>query len=253
MPEHAEHESNPGESILEGAHVGDSAFALAEGFGGMHALEAATEGTRAAGLVEGASPFMAGFGGVLGAFNMGKGAAEMMNAHDEGDMAGSEGSQGALDMVSGGLGVASTAAFLATGAVCPPLAVAAGLAGLGSFGNEYAEDNGWYGQHQNAETGETENATFLNSIGDSAGAGWNMGHDIAGDGIAGDVLGGVAGGLAGAGQTVWNAGAAIGGGVARAGSAIGNAAGAVWSYLSDERFKRDVAPITSALDLLDRI
>jgi len=252
MPEHAEGH-NPGEAILEGGHVADSVFALTEGLGGMHALEHVAEGTAAAGLVEGASPFMAGFGGVLGAFNMGKGVGEIGNAISDGNFSGSEGSQGVLDVASGGLGVASTAAYLATGAACPPLAVAAGLAGLGAFGNEYAEENGWYGQHRNAETGEMENATFLNSIGDSAGAGWDFGHSVAGDGIAGDVLGGVAGGLAGAGQTVWNAGAAIGGGVARAGSAIGHAASAVWSYLSDERFKTDVLPITGALDLLDRI
>lgn len=237
---------NPGEAVLEGGHVFDSLFSIAEGAGGMHALEHLAHGTAAAGVLEGATPFMAGFGGVLGGFNMGKGVAELANAYDAGDMAGEEGSQGALDLLSGGLGVGSTAAYLATGAVCPPLAIAAGVAGLGAFGNEYAHEHGLYGQHLNEETGEMENATFLNSIGDTAGAGWDLGHDLLGDGIAGDIAGGIAGGVGAVGQTAWNGVAAVGGGLARAGEAI-------WSFLSDERFKEDVQPIGNALDLLDQV
>jgi hypothetical protein len=237
---------NPGETILEGGHVFDSLFSIAEGAGGMHALEHMAEGTAAAGVLEGASPFMAGFGGVLGGFNMGKGAAEMMNAWDEGDITNEQGSQGALDLVSGGLGVASSAAYLATGAICPPLAIAAGVAGLGAFGNEFAQEHGMYGQHQNEETGEMENATFLNSITDTAGAGWEGGHELFGDNIAGDIAGGIAGGVGAVGQTAWNGLAAVGGGVARLGSGL-------ISLLSDERFKQDIAPIANALDLLEQL
>lgn len=237
---------NPGEVALETGHVFDSLFSIAEGAGGIHALEHLAHGTQAAGVLEAATPFMAGFGGVLGGFNMGKGIGELWNAGQAGDITGEEGSQGALDLVSGGLGVGSAAAYLATGAVCPPLAIAAGVAGLGAFGNEYAHEHGLYGQHMNEETGEMENATFLNSITDTAGAGWDAGHDLFGDNIAGDIAGGIAGGVGAVGQTAWNGVAAVGGGIARAGEAI-------WSFLSDERFKQDIAPISNALDLLDQV
>ncbi len=118
---------------------------------------------------------------------------------------------------------------------CPPLAVAAGLAGLGAYGNGYAQERGWYGSETGAD-GQEQNSTYLGSIGNR--------YSNVRDAVDIPVLGQIAGGAAAAGQTVWNTGAAIGGGVARGASAL-------WSFLSDERLKDDVAPIADPLALID--
>ncbi|MFN0247389.1 MAG: hypothetical protein ACKV2T_10925 [Kofleriaceae bacterium] len=140
------------------------------------------------------------------------------------EMVRGEYSQGALDIVSGGLGtVASTATMmagagggmattgLATAAL--PLTIAAGLAALGAYGNQDAQKDGMYGK----DRGGHENATFLDSIGIQAEDGWHsgngMGHALLGDNIAGDAVGGVLGGalglFGGIGQTVGNSGSAV--------------------------------------------
>ncbi|MFN0246646.1 MAG: hypothetical protein ACKV2T_07040 [Kofleriaceae bacterium] len=146
-------------------------------------------------------------------------------------------SQGVLDLASGGLGALSSTAGIAAGMgmagsggilgglamAAPPLAIAAGLAGLGAYGNQYAEDHGWYGENDDGT-----NASFLGGIGNRAGTGYDIGSSI-GTGLLGDNmigrglgtgLGVIGGGIGGAVGTVMNAGAAIGGGIARGFNAI---------------------------------
>jgi hypothetical protein len=161
-------------------------------------------------------------GAGLGGLQLGTGIGEIVN----GDT-----SQGVLDVASGGLGAAS-GVMAAAGMACPPLAVAAAAAGLGAYGNKYAEDNGWYGTHTD-ENGNEVNSSFLGSIGETASAGMDLGRDIAGDNIAGDLLGGAIGGIGGAGQTIMNTGAAIGGGVVRGAEALAGGVESIGSGIAD--------------------
>jgi hypothetical protein len=180
-------------------------------------------------------------------------------------------SQGVLDIVSGGAGMLSGGASLATalspaaaglatggvGALGKGLALAGGPVGaaiagglaLGALGNKEAERNSWYDWPGNLFRGEddrTEQSSFLGSIGNSASGAYGATSDFFGGGILGTGAGILAGGLAGAGQTVWNTGAAITAGIGRVG-------GAILSFLSDDRLKGEVAPIRSPLALIDAL
>lgn len=213
----------PGQGLAEGGHQVESTFSTLEG--GMGAMEEIAEGgsmfEAAHHAMHGLSPIMTILGGGLGAANLGSGIAHMQVAARRGDLTGSEGSQGALDAASGATGIANLVGLAATGAVSGPLALAAGITGLAASGNEYAEDHGWYGKHYNDKTHKLENATFLNSIGDNAKAGWRWGHEAGGDGFAGDALGTILGGIGGGVGTVVNTGRAIGGSFAAANEAWG--------------------------------
>ena len=198
--------------VFEPTHAGHSAYEIGEGAVGALGAE-----SRLGGALEAAAPVVSTVAAPLAILGGIKGGQELHQAYKEGNMTGSTGSQGALDVGAAGLGGASAALGMA-GVACPPLAIAAGAAGLGAYGNEFAENHGWYGQHTDAATGQQQNATFLNSIGDAGQQGWNIGHQALGNNIAGDVMGGIGAGVVGGVQTVANTGAAIGGGVARIGS-----------------------------------
>lgn len=210
----------------------------------LNGLTAAGRAPGAGGLAQGiggaanaAGGLLGGVGGILGGISIANG----VNNFIEGDH-----SQGVWDVTSGALGVAAGAGGVAsalgsTGALaslaCPPVAVAAGVAGLGAFGNKFAEEHGWYGSETDAGGNEV-NSTFLGSVGNR--------YEQVRDAVDIPVLGQVAGGLAGAGQTVWNTGAAITGGIGRAGSAV-------LDFLSDERLKDDVVMIEDPFEILDSL
>jgi hypothetical protein len=196
----------PGEGALEIAHGVDTGFSILEGGAGL--AESFSEGASEIGdALHPVSPWMTGVGGVLGAVNVGKGVAHFIHAAMNGDVTGTEGSQGVLDVASGGFGIASLVK-LAAGGASMPLTIGSGIAGLASAGNRYSEQHGWYGKHRNDKTGKLDNATYLNSIGDVAKTGWRAGHEIAGDNAMGDVLGVIGGGLGAVERTVQNTGAA---------------------------------------------
>lgn len=141
-------------------------------------------------------------GMVTGPLSMAQGAVNVANGQY---------SQGVLDLASGGLGVASSGLALA-GVAFPPLAVGAGVAGLAAYGNEDAEQAGFYGRAPDGG-----HATFLSSIGDRMSGAYAAARRLYGSSlperVIGSAVGGVAAGGAGAGQTLYNAaGAAFYGG-----------------------------------------
>lgn len=225
------HGHNPAMDVVHGVHGGHSMLEFLHG-----GLEVAGHGIHALHAGAGATAMGAsGLGlGMLGLPLGGISVAEGINNFQHGNH-----SQGVWDVVSGGLGMASGVASIAAGgaalggggtagmaalcAAAPPLAIAAGLAGLGSYGNAYAQDHGWYGHNDDGT-----NSTFLGGIGNTASQGYDLGSQ-AGTGLLGDNwagrglgvgLGAVTGGLGGVGQTLLNSGAAIGGGVARGWDAV---------------------------------
>lgn len=145
----------------------------------------------------------------LGGLSMGLGIDEVSKG---------EGSQGSLDILSGGLSMTSGFAGLAGLAAAPPLAIAAGIAGLAAYGNKDAQTDGWYGNDRDGHRN-----TFLGSIRDRAsdghGVGVDAGRSLLGNNIVGDVAGGMLGStlgaLGGIGQTVVNSTTAFGTGVGR--------------------------------------
>lgn len=265
MPESAHEERRPeahlpGDEALEGVHKTDSAFHVLEGM-----TEVLSEHSAFGHALHELGPAMTYAGGGIGAINMGKGLAHLQHAAQQGEVTGSEGSQATLDIGSGGLGVANLLKYVA-GGTSLPLTIAAGLGGMAASGNEYAEDQGWYGKHFDEKTRKLENATFLNSIGDYAKTGWHMGHDALGDNIAGDVLGTITGGIGALGKTGVNTYEAIKGGAhvfnedwkrthPKSPDWMPRPLGVDPLSLraSDARLKYDIAPIEDALALLDHV
>jgi hypothetical protein len=210
MSEHeaAEHH-DPAVSTLEGMHTGMSTFETLEGV--YHMVRGAHAATHAGG------PGLGGLG--LGILGIPLGGISMAMGIDE--VSKGEGSQGSLDILSGGLGMTSSVASIMGLASAGPLGLAAGIAGLAAYGNNDARAEGYYGKDR-----EGENNTFLGSVRDKASDGWGVGmdagHGLLGDNIAGDLAGGVMGGLLGGfggiGQGVMNFGSAFGVGAGKAAS-----------------------------------
>ena len=177
---------------------------------------AATEG--AAALDGTPMSLMSGIGGVLGGLNFGKGAYDLTRAH--GHLASSRGSQGALDLTGGGLAVGALAA--------PALMIPAAVAGIGAFGNSFAEEHGWYGSHMQPDGTRAAN-TFFGGIGEGASEGWIAGHELGGDGVVGAGLGTLLGGADAIGHTVLNSGAAVGGAAGK----VGRGASYLWDAVTN--------------------
>lgn len=172
-----------------------------------NAAEAAEWGEMAEGMrgpansmFEAIEPVAGATGAVLGGYSLGKGAAEMV---------GGEKGQGALDMASGGLAIASGAGSLGVealgAAACPALAPAAIGAALIASGNEKMKDLGWLGK---GEDGKNRSGTDF--IADET----SMAYSSTKDALGGGVLGTIGGGVAGAGM-------AIGSGVVGLGADLG--------------------------------
>lgn len=206
-PAHPPHH-DPAVGVLEGMHTGLSGIELGEGL--LHLMLGAHG-------VAGAAPSVGKLGlGILGiplgGLSMGIGIDEISKG---------EGSQGSLDVLSGGLGMASGVASIMGLASAGPIGLAAGMAGLAAYGNKDAQADGWYGKDR-----EGHNNTFLGSVRDTAKDGWGVGmdagHGLLGDNIAGDLagglMGGVLGGFGGIGKSVMNFGAAFGVGAGKAAS-----------------------------------
>ncbi len=134
--------------------------------------------------------------GVLGNFtgplSMAQGAAHLANGNT---------SQGVLDVGAGAAGTTSALLGLA-GVACPPLAIGAGIASLAAFGNEEAQERGWYGRNPDAT-----NASFFGSIGNEGGAAFDAGRRLYGNNLPERVIGNAVGGVAAAGAGAYRAGA----------------------------------------------
>jgi hypothetical protein len=157
----------------------------------------------------------------------------VINALNSGSHGGDK-AQAMADVGAGGLG---TAAGLMTtfGVAVPGLNAVAAIAGLAASGNKTAQEEGWYGTHD--ENGKEVNSTFGGSIAETA--------TSVRDAVDIPVIGDIAAGAAGAGQAVWNTGAAAFGGALNAAEAIDNA---VLGALGLGQERREKTPDEMALD-----
>ena len=170
-----------------------------------HGFHAATRtGNMARGLL----------GNFTGPLSIAQGAANLARG---------ETSQGALELGAGVAGTSSALLGLA-GIACPPLAIGAGVASLAAFGNEEAQERGWYGRNP-----DETNASFFGSIGNEGGAAFDAGRRLYGNNlperVIGNVVGGVASGGAGALRGAANTAQALRGGGVRAASMLGDLGG----------------------------
>ena len=233
------HGHNPAMDVVHGVHAGHSATEL--GHGTAEAIMAARAAAHGGHAAHGLAHTLMGAGGIglgllgmpLGGISIAEGITNLQHGNT---------SQGVLDITSGSLGMASGFTGLVAGsaaatgttfgagslgaglvAAAPPLAIAAGLAGLGAYGNQYAQDHGWYGTNDDGT-----NATFLGGIGNVTSRAWEggnrLGTNLLGDNWAGRglgaVTGGIGAGLGAVGSTIGNSAMAIGGGIARGWNAI---------------------------------
>lgn len=153
-------------------------------------------------------------GSLTGPLSMAQGAVHLARGNT---------SQGALDLTAGAAGTTSALLGLA-GVACPPLAIAAGVGSLAAFGNEEAQQRGWYGQNADAS-----NASFFGSIGNEGGAAFDAGRRLYGNSLPERVIGNTVGGIAAAGtgayRGVANTAQAVRGAGVRGGSMLGDGAG----------------------------
>lgn len=155
-------------------------------------------------------------GNLTGPISMAQGAAHLANGNT---------SQGVLDLGAGAAGTTSALLGLA-GVACPPLAIGAGIASLAAFGNEEAQERGWYGRNPDAT-----NASFFGSIGNDGGSAFTAGRGLYGNNLPERVIGNAVGGIAAAGAGAYRGAAntvqAVRGGGVRAASMLADGAGAV--------------------------
>jgi hypothetical protein len=217
-------------AIGNGQAVLSSADQLVHARGATQGARTASQGIHLANNARGTLDWAADSGvshligsasGVLGGICLAQGAGEFASGNR---------TQGAFDMVSGGLSMAAMAQ--------PELAPVALAAGLATVGNGQTREWGWWGQDENGE-----NRDSLQFVGDTTASVYNAVDAWAGGGVGGEIAGGLAGGATALGTGTVALGGDIVGGVANigvgaanvssdVGQGIGDAAGAVGGAIS---------------------
>lgn len=234
--------------VMQGIGIADASGAAVGGAQSLHGL--ATQGPRTVngGIAAAARPgglALNTLGLLTAPISIGQGIVNLMN----GDT-----SQGVLDVASGGLGLASAGMGLA-GIACPPLGIAAAVGGLAAFGNERAQENGWYGRDPGADGNADPNGrarTFFGSIGSESGEAFAAGRRLYGNNLPERVIGNTVGGLAAAGRGAYagarNTGAAAWGGATRLADTLAGPVASTATTLANGRVGRGIRSLYAGGD-----
>jgi len=191
--------------------------AAGPGAGFSAAVEAGSKGS---GFLKALGPVASGVGGAVNTVeSITRDDGFANRGFDASGDAYAQGTQGAAGLTAGGLGVAGLLGSAGAAAAAPYAAAAAAGIGLGRRGQGTMER---WGLEEHSAGGIWDSSTGANG-GDSwtrsaAGAGWDAGHDLLGDNLAGDIAGGVMGTVSGAAGALGTGAALIGGGLLNVGA-----------------------------------